>query len=243
MEIPAIKKNIFIMITKNLFYRSIIPLIYVSVAALVAVSCLAGTKSSNEKSVTLDTQASKRPIISDKIRNTLKNSGYTIQPPENIKKPEVVDNIPRIKSLFGNNDDIFFSYGTLTRFLIFKGRNRIGARLYCFQFKNRKEALTWFRVLDNSKSQGTRRLVVFRKPKKLSGLAGDRVFLLEGYFIDSFETLYFIIKQMDNLEYILGPNETKKLKISTDEIHKQTTGQFPPKDKNLLFAGLGMSKR
>lgn len=200
------------MIIKHVIYRSIKLLIYVSATALVAISCLAGTESLNEKAVAQKKQESTRPIISEKFHNTLKNKGFNIQPPEIIGKPEVVDNIPRVKSLFGNNDDIFFSYTNLKRYVIYKDTNRISARLYCFQFKNREEALTWFGVLDNSKTQGNRRLVVFRKPKKLSGLAGDRVFLLEGYFINSFESLNFIINQIDNLEYVLGPSETKKAK-------------------------------
>jgi len=200
------------MITTQLFYRSLKILIYVSATALLAVSCLAGTESSNEKAIASKKQAGMRAVINENFRNALKKKGYEVQPPENIEKPEVVDNIPRVKSLFGNNEEIFFSYTTLNRYVIYGAKNRISARLYCFQFKNREEASTWFEVLDNSKSQGNRRLVVFRKPKKLAGLANDRVFLLEGYFINSYEPLNFIINQIDNLEYTLSPTETKKVK-------------------------------
>jgi hypothetical protein len=81
------------------------------------------------------------------------------------------------RSCKNDNANIFFSYSTLNRFAIYDCNKQIRARLYCLQFKSSEEAFTWFDVVDNSKSAGNRRLVVFSKPKKLLALAGDKVFL------------------------------------------------------------------
>lgn len=187
-------------------------LVYSAASATAIGSCLAGTGSSNKEASVSKMQARETSEISQKFRIALQNKGYTVHSPEEIKKPEVVDNIKRVKSLFNNKDIIFFSYLTLNRYAIYKGKDRIRARLYCFQFKNNEQAYRWFEVIDNSRSEGHRRLVVFSKPKKLLALAGDRVYLLEGYHISGFDSLYFIINQLENLEYILGPTETSKIK-------------------------------
>ncbi len=151
------------------------------------------------------------PELSEQFKNSMQKKGYTVHLPEKIKKPEVVDNITRIKTLFNDEDNLFFSYSTLNRYMIYEG-NQIRARLYCFRFKNNSDALTWFKAVDNSKSTGNRRMVVFRKPKKLVALAESKVFLLEGYHISNFSTLDSIINQLENVEYVMGPAETKKVK-------------------------------
>jgi hypothetical protein len=197
---------------KHFFSCLIELLIYAAIAIPAAGPCFAGIQAPNEEIVATKEGGDTRPAINENFIRALKKKGYTIQSPDNIKKPEVVDNIARVQSLFGNKDDIFFSYSTLNRYAIYRGKTHIAARLYCFQFKDKEKASTWFRVIDNRKSRGSRRLVVFSKPKKLLGLAGDKVFLLEGYHISSFDSLYFILNQIDDLEYLLSPTETKKVK-------------------------------
>lgn len=197
---------------KKYILHCIVLLICAAVATIGGGLCLAGTKAASEAGVADHKCSGTRSAINEVFKKAIQKNGYTIQSPENIKKPEVVDNISRVKSLFGNKDDIFFSYSALNRYALFRGENRIAARLYCFQFNNEKDASKWFRVIDNSKSQGSRRLVVFSKPKKLLRLAGDSVFLIEGYHISNFNSLYFILNQIDSLQYILSPTETKKVK-------------------------------
>jgi hypothetical protein len=189
--------------------KYILPFIVLLICAVIAT--IAGAKAANKAEVVDHKGAGTRSAINEVFKKEIQKNGYTIQSPENIKKPEVVDNLSRVKSLFGNKDVIFFSYLALNRYALFKGKNRIAARLYCFQFKNKEDASTWFRVIDHSKSQGSRRIVVLSKPKKLLGLAGDSVFLIEGYHISNFNPLYFILNQIDSLEYILSPTETKKI--------------------------------
>jgi hypothetical protein len=211
MEVSAIKEYIYAMITKYLLYGFLNLLFCLSVGAAHFVPCFAATQQPDKTSVPCQLGKSMGPELSDQFNSAMQKNGYTVHLPEKIKKPEVVDNIIRIKTLFNDEDNLFFSYSTLNRYMIYKG-NQIRARLYCFRFENNSDALTWFKAVDNSKSAGNRRLVVLRKPKKLIALAENKVFLLEGYHISNFSTLDSIINQLENVEYVIGPTETKKVK-------------------------------
>lgn len=211
MEVFTIKENFYIMIKKKELFCLLVLLLHVSICIIFVDAVSAGAEPINEKKIVKEEQNNKIIEFGDCFKKALEKEAYIINPPEAIRKPEVVDNLKRIKSLFGDQDDIFFSYITLNRYTINSNKNDTHFRFYCFQFEKSEDAAKWFDVVEESKSQGNRRLVVFSKPKKLLALAKDKVFLLEGYHISNFDALEFIMAQLENVEYVLGPSETSKV--------------------------------
>lgn len=218
MEIHAIKVDIHNMISRRHLYCFLF--IFFSISACNAddtstsISSVEANmphiQSSNQYATTTQENSNKAFKINDKFRKALLKEGFTVHPPEDIKKPNVVDNIQRIKPFFNDQEKVFFSYAKLNRYAIDNSKNKISARFYCFQFQNSKDAGAWFDVIDKSKALGNRRLIVFSKPKKLLALAQNKVFLLEGYHISNFDVLNFIVDQLDNVQFVLGPKSTTK---------------------------------
>jgi hypothetical protein len=171
---------------------------------------LSKTRPPNIEETASEKNANNVWVINDQFRNALLEKGFAIHSPENIEKPNIIDNIKRIKPFFKDNDELFFSYSVLSRHIINKKNSNISARLYCFQFSDNEQAFKWFDVVDKMKEKGNRRFVVFSKPKKLMALSENKIFLLEGYHISNFDALNFIIDQLKNVQVVLGPKTTTK---------------------------------
>lgn len=198
--------------------RKKMPLLFAVLVVLFAISCNASTENSTPQDNKILLAANENKAgrltcgIGSEFESAILAKDFTISAPEKIEKseiPNIPDNIKSIKKIYTGKDDIFESFTTLSRFMIMNKKSNISARFYCFQFDNANEASSWFNVIDNAGPE-SERFVFFRKPKKLMALADDKVFLVEGYHIATYEPLHFLLGQLRDVRAILGPEKTIK---------------------------------
>ncbi|MGD8569385.1 MAG: hypothetical protein PVJ39_14970 [Gammaproteobacteria bacterium] len=185
-------------------------------AILFAVSCNAPNGRSARQGTTVKLAAAESGVggldcgIDSRFKNAILKKDFTISGPEQVTQseiPNIPDNIKAVKRIYGGKEDIFDSFSTLSRFMIKNNKSNVNARFYCFQFANAKAATTWFNVVDKA-GPTSERFVVFRKPKKLMALTNNKVFLVEGYHIATYEPLHFILAQLPGVQAVLGPEKT-----------------------------------
>ena len=211
MEIRTIKKDIHIMNS----HRKIALLLAILII-LFAVSCNASNEQSANEGASIELAAAGSGTgaldcgIDSHFKDAILKKDFTISGPEKIAKSEIAnipDNIKAVKRIFTGKENIFDSFTALSRFMIKNNKSNVSARFYCFQFANDTAATNWFNVVKNA-GPASERLVVFRKPKKLMALKDNKVFLVEGYHIATYEPLHFILAQLPDVRSILGPEKT-----------------------------------
>lgn len=81
---------------------------YFAIGLIMISAVFAGIQPTKNKDGSELEQQNRSIEIDDQFKNVLEEKGYIINAPEMIKKPELVDKIKRIKSLFGDQNAIFF---------------------------------------------------------------------------------------------------------------------------------------
>jgi len=147
--------------------------------------------------------------IDANVEKNLMTRKWAISSPVAIRKAEIPassDNVKQVQQLFIGKEKLFDSFTSLHRYMLHNNKTRLNARLYCFDFKSSQHAKKWFNVIDKTKVKGKRQ-AIFSKPKKLLAIAGNRVFLLEGYHIRNFDSLKEIVKNLPGVQFVLDPDK------------------------------------
>lgn len=161
---------------------------------------LAQSGSSEEKN-----PAGNQFTIREKFRATLGTKFFTIEEPEELETSKLIDNMWQLKKFFDDSKSNIFAYTSLSKYIIKSTKNSSSAALYRFHFVNQDAAKNWFNVVSETRLQGELKMS-FRRPKKMLGLTGENVILVEGYRMSDYKDLKFIISNVDGVTSIVDPN-------------------------------------
>jgi len=141
------------------------------------------------------------------FRQALFEHEFSVGAAELIEKseiPNIADNIKSIKKLFSEKEEVFDRFSTLSRYYIKKNNSKINARFYCLKFSKKEDARAWFEVINRSAFKN-KRLIIFKKPKKVMVLSGEYIYLIEGYHITNYDVLHFIVDQLTEVDAVFSP--------------------------------------